>query len=86
VPDPAVRFTGHAVGQAELRQLDIDEVLAVVRSPEQIVPVREFRQSLVNDGRHVIRVLVDLADEEVVVVTMYRTSKVDKYWRPTNIR
>jgi hypothetical protein len=35
MPDPNVRFTDHAMEQAERRNLDPDVVLAVVRSPEQ---------------------------------------------------
>jgi hypothetical protein len=36
----------------------------------------------VDQDRGLLRVLVDLTDEEITVVTMYRTSKVDKYWQP----
>lgn len=80
--DQPIRFTDHATRQAERRGLSPDDVLAVVRSPEQVVPVREFRQATTEGGRALIRVLVDMTDEDVVVVTMYQTSKVSKYLRP----
>lgn len=75
-----VRMTDHAVWQAQRRAIDLEIALSVVNTPGQIVPVREFRQSITDDGR-LLRVLVDLTDQEPVVVTMYRTSKLEKYWK-----
>jgi hypothetical protein len=63
-------------------------VLSVAASPEQRVlvrPGREVRQSRVEiDGKsYLVRVFVDLEEDRDVVVTVYRTSKVQKYWRPS---
>jgi hypothetical protein len=30
-----------------------------------------------------VRVIVDVEQDPVVIVTVYRTSKVAKYWRPS---
>lgn len=30
---------------------------------------------------YLVRAIVDLIGEELVVVTAYRTSKIEKYWR-----
>jgi hypothetical protein len=40
---------------------------------------REVRQSRV--GASVVRVIVDRSPDDIVVVTVYRTTKVAKYWR-----
>jgi len=62
--------------------------LEVATTPEQRLPVRlqrEIRQSRAIEpasGKlHLIRVVVDLAEDGDTVVTVYRTSKVRKYWR-----
>jgi hypothetical protein len=78
----------HAASQAGRRGVGEATVRAVVASPEQVEVVRtgrEVRQSKVaipfEDKVYLVRVFVDVSDEEVVVVTVYRTSKIAKYWR-----
>lgn len=78
--EPPARLTDHAVWQAQRRSIDLEIALAIVDSPGQIISVREFRQSITDDGR-LVRILVDVTDREPLVVTMYRTSKLDKYWQ-----
>ena len=50
-------------------------------------PGREVRQSRVPfppaDTVYLVRVFVDVAAGTETVVTVYRTSKIDKYWRTT---
>jgi hypothetical protein len=81
-------FGDYAASQAGRRGLGEAAVCAVVASPEQTEVVRigrEVRQSKVAfppEGKvYLVRVFVDVSDEEVVVVTAYRTSKIAKYWR-----
>ncbi len=79
----SISFTEHAVRQARRRRLDMAKIADVARWPEQTVhvrPGREFRQSM--DGAHLMRVLVEVTESEVLVITMYRTSRVTKYWQP----
>jgi hypothetical protein len=63
-------------------------VRRVAEMPEQtlqIRPGREVRQARVPflpDGTvYLVRVFVDVGPVRDVVVTVYRTSKVEKYWR-----
>jgi hypothetical protein len=54
-----------------------------MRDPQQVVTLglgREVRQSIEEAGA-LVRVIVDVENEPVVIVTVYRTSKVEKYWR-----
>ena len=83
--DIPIRLTAHAEEQAQRRRLPQEEILEVVRVPQQTVPVREgreVRQSLVDNGRYLLRVVVDTSETELVVVTMYKTSKIRKFWQP----
>lgn len=73
--------------QAARRGLSEDVVLGVARSPEQrfeVRPGREVRQSRIpaatGSTLYVVRVVVDSGPEADTVVTVYRTSKIDKYW------
>ena len=81
-------LTDHAMAEARRRGISEENVLHVATTPEQRLIVRanrEVRQSRVIDATsgklHFIRVFVDLGDENDMVVTVYRTSKVRKYWR-----
>ena len=86
--DQRVVLTDHAKAEAGRRGISEARVLEVATTPEQRIEVsaqREIRQSRVMDpasGKlHLIRVVVDRGDDGDTVVTVYRTSKVRKYWR-----
>ena len=75
-------ITEHAAMQMSKRQIAGDEVLAVLARPEQVLPVRPGRvvaQTVA--GRHLMRAFVDVDREPPEVVTVYRTSRIEKYRR-----
>ncbi len=81
------RYSRHA--EEELARRRIPRALAdeVLRHPQQVVPERDSRsayQSKVDFGggrAFLLRLIVDEATDPVMVVTAYRTSKIEKYWR-----
>ncbi|MFN2398562.1 MAG: DUF4258 domain-containing protein [Gemmatimonadaceae bacterium] len=81
-------LSDHARTEAARRGIDQTIVLAVAEAPEQVLPVRagrEVRQSRVPfppEGRvYLVRVFVDADSDSETVVTVYRTSRINKYWR-----
>ena len=83
--EPRVTISAHARSQALRRGLDIGLITTVAQSPEQRLQVRvgrEVRQSRVtlNGKLYLMRVVVDMSTEWQEIVTVYRTSKVEKYW------
>ncbi len=83
------RYSRHA--EEEMVRRGIPRALAdgVLRRPQQIVPERGSRkayQSKVtfDDGQcFLLRLIIDDAIDPAVVVTAYRTSRIEKYWRKT---
>ena len=82
------RLTEHAREEMARRQISQDDVAAVLRAPEQMGSVRQGRnvyQSRIEAGKplqkYLLRVFVDVDCEPPEVVTVYRTSKITKYWR-----
>lgn len=81
------RYSRHA--EEEMVRRGIPRKLAdeVLRHAEQTIPERDGRvayQSRVpfDDGQSfLLRVIVDVNTDPSIVVTVYRTSKIDKYWR-----
>ena len=81
-----VRFSNHARAEAIRRDIPAEVIEQVLRSPEQTVPEHgglAARQSRVEfEGkRYLVRVVVAEQPEAFVVVTVYRTSRIGKYWR-----
>ena len=81
------RLTGHARLEMERRQISEEEVARVLAMPEQILnyrPGRTVYQSKVDMGEppksYLIWVFVDVDRDLPEIVTVYRTSKVEKYW------
>ncbi len=82
------RLTEHAKLEMARRQISEAEVGQVLTAPEQseaVNPERVVYQSRVIWGRipgpYLLRVVVDIEREPPEVVTVYRTSKISKYWR-----
>lgn len=82
-----IGLSKHARGQAARRGLSEEIILAVARAPEQrfvVRPGREIRQSRVamptNGPEYLVRVVMDVSPSDETVVTVYRTSKIEKYW------
>lgn len=88
MPKPVLdyAFSGHATEEMERRGLDKSSIQRILSNPEQRENVRLGRdvlQSRVDmEGRtYLVRVFVDTNQQPAVVVTAYRTSKLEKYWR-----
>lgn len=82
------RLTDHAKLEMARRDISEAQVAMVLRSPEQSEPIHAGRavyQSRFDLGdpptTFLIRVFVDHDRSPADVVTAYRTSKIQKYWR-----
>ena len=80
-------LTPHALSEMKRRNIDIGTVVGILNAPEQRSRVRAGRDVLqgriIADGKtYLVRVFVDIDRDPPAVVTVYRTSKVDKYWSP----
>ena len=81
-------FTDHAQNEMARRQISEEDVKTVLAKPEQMEIVREGRavyQSKLDMGQppktYLLRVFVDIDLTPPYIVTVYRTSKIEKYWR-----
>ena len=80
-------ISNHAREEMVRRAIPLDLVDSVLRSPEQTVPTLGdvvCCQSRVSIGGvpFLLRVMVNASKNPPNVVTVYRTSKITKYWRP----
>lgn len=89
-PEPVTGYliTPHAAFEMQRRQLSEETVRLVLAAPEQRWPVRPNRvvlQSRIPLGSraktYLVRVFVDVDRYPAEVVTVYRTKKIEKYWR-----
>jgi hypothetical protein len=81
-------FTNHALIEMVRREISQEDVRIVLANPEQMEMVRDGRavyQAKLDIGEppkaYVLRVFVDIDRKPPYVVTVYRTSKIEKYWR-----
>ncbi len=82
------RLTDHALLEMTRRQITEADVARVLSAPEQTEVVRSGRmvyQARLELGEppktYLLRVFVDVDRQPAEVVTVYRTSKIEKYWR-----
>lgn len=81
-------ISGHARLEMERRGISDEVVRRVLATPEQRFPIRSGRivlQSRLMLGSpaamYLVRVVVDVDRRPAEVVTVYRTTKLAKYWR-----
>ncbi len=79
------RISDHAKAECERRQIPLEVLQSILNNPDQILPAERERsvyQSKVQFGDkiYLIRVIVDENEFPAVVITVYRTSKIEKYW------
>jgi hypothetical protein len=81
-------FTDHALTEMARREINQEDVRTVLVNPEQIEMIREGRavyQAKLEMSRppktYILRVFLDIDRKPPCVVTVYRTSKIEKYWR-----
>jgi hypothetical protein len=80
---PKVTFTSHAEAQIAERKLPRELIGQTVDQPDETKPSgsRQVRQRVFRfAGKdYMIRAVCEQLDDEIVVVTVYRTSKLAKY-------
>ena len=81
-------FTEHLEFEMKRRGLTVEIVESVLKNPEQKWDLRKGRRVLQSritmddpEKLYLIRVFLDIDREPFEVVTVYRTSKIAKYWR-----
>lgn len=82
-----ILITEHAEFEMQRRQIPLDLMHRVVKAPEQIVPSRKGRlihQSRFFDEQEgkemLLRVVLDIEGDDFWVVTVYKTSRIERYW------
>lgn len=82
-----ISLTDHAMFEAARRNITEDEIASVAASPQQTLPSAKGRVILQNKyydkvkGKEMlIRVIGEEKGDILMVITAYKTSKVDKYW------
>lgn len=81
-----IELSAHAQEECQRRNISLALLEQVLQAPQQKLPSygnRTVYQSQVtlNGNLYLIRAIVDENTEPNRVITVYRTSKIDKYWR-----
>jgi hypothetical protein len=81
------RYSDHASKELRRRAIPREHADSVLESPQQIVPDNtgnKVYQSKIDFGGgeiYLLRLFVNDKVDPAVVITVYRTSKIEKYWR-----
>lgn len=82
-----VIISDHAQFEILHRELSEEFIISVIRNPEQIIRLEKERriyQSIYYDSitkkKMILRVICEERNNQLIVITAYKTSKIDKYW------
>ncbi len=86
-----VRISKHAREQMDERGITEEMVMDIIEDPEQTIPEDEDKliyQSIKffeeEERNFLVRVFVNVIKDPNLVITVYRTSKIEKYWKDEN--
>ena len=79
------KISSHALHEMKRRNIEREMVDAVMKNPAQKVPEIEnivcYQSKVKFDNKtYLLRIMVNEDLDTPVIVTVYRTSKIDKYW------
>jgi Domain of unknown function (DUF4258) len=84
----AVRWSAHALASLRDREIDREEAERTLTTPQWVAPAQPSRRAFMRAyvdpalGRQMLlRVIVEDTEDEIVIVTVYKTSQIDKYLR-----
>jgi hypothetical protein len=87
-PITEYRLTDHVRLEMQRRGIIESQITEVLAAPEQVEVVRPgravYQSRVAFEGlskAYLLRVFVDFDRQPPEVVTVYRTSKIEKYWR-----
>ena len=81
-------FSEHALFEMEFRKIKKEDVERVIKHPLQKIPSRKNR--IIMQGRYyddkenkemLLRIIVEELENTFHVITIYKTSKIEKYWK-----
>jgi hypothetical protein len=81
------KLSRHVREEMERRSIPLTMLESVLENPQQVLPERggkKVYQSQLDFGGgkiFLLRAIVDETVDPTMVVTVYRTSKISKYWR-----
>ena len=79
-----IEFSKHALEQMKLRQIEAEDVLKIIDHPDEILGTKNQKifQSVVKniEKSYLIRIFVNTEKHPNYVITVYKTSKIDKYY------
>ena len=78
-------FSNHALEQMQNRSISATIVTEVLNNPKQVIIEEEKKiyQSIINfeeEGKYLVRIFINTMKEPNVIITVYRTSKIGKYY------
>ena len=86
--EEGIQFTEYAKLQMREREIEYRDVLETVRSPGQILSGKKRRKTAQkrlerNRQKGLLRVILKEKAKVKIIITVYWTSKIKKYWRRT---
>ena len=76
-------FSKHSLEQMALRQISKEEVESILKSSQQIIHETEnsiYQSEILKEGKkYLVRIFVNDKKSPPLVITVYKTSKINKY-------
>jgi len=80
-----VNYSNHAIEEMDKRDISKDIIDSIMQNPEQVIEQGNFEifqsKTEINNRIFVIRVITKKQENSIKIITVYKTTKIKKYWR-----
>ena len=82
-----ISWHGHAKQRILERSIDPKIVLLAIKEPEQVFTKNKFKvlhrryYETAHRKHYLLRIFIEENPHEIVIYSVYKTSKINKYWR-----
>ena len=79
-------LTDHAQREISRRELNEKLVISCIENPEQVVEgeykrvIHQIKYQDTDKNQYILRTIIDVKSNPKKVITVYKTSKIQKYW------
>ena len=82
--DTGFKLSNHAIERLASRHIDLDQVMFVILAPDRVIVLDSrlliYQKSIVEEEKHYLyRVFVNVEADPKLIVTAYKTTKLEKY-------
>ncbi|MDW8034519.1 MAG: DUF4258 domain-containing protein [Nitrososphaerota archaeon] len=74
-----ITYTVHALERIRQRKISFEDISRCIESPDRVIVEHDMSKNIMKINNNVLIVVFRREDDNIIVITAYRSSRVEKY-------